>query len=317
MRRARPLLGTFVEIAAAASSPARAHAAIDAAFAAVERVHRLMSFHDPASDVSRLNRDGADRAIAVHPWTYAVLAAAEDFRRASDGLFDVAIAPHLQSRGLLPGDAPSLLRHARTCSGHPRRADRANGCTLRTDVDGRNKPGHDELENIILLPSHRVRFSHPGTRIDLGGIAKGFAADRAAGALRGCGIAHGMVNAGGDVVAFGAPRTIAIRDPRRAGAMLAHVAVADGAVASSARGVADAAPSAIVDPRTGRAAAVVGATVLARDGLTADALTKLVMLRGRGAGPLLERYAARALLVAPSGEVHATSDWPETQAHAA
>jgi FAD:protein FMN transferase len=312
IRRARPLLGTVVEIAAAASSRVHAHAAIDAAFAAVERMHRLMSFHEPVSDVSRLNRGAAEMAVAVHAWTYGVLVAAEDFRRVSGGLFDVAIAPHLQSRGLLPlviaspglqGTSPLAGIWAK------RSGEEAVDCFVA------DAPCNDA--RIILLPDNKVRFSHPNTRIDLGGIAKGFAADRAADALREFGIAQGMVNAGGDVVVFGAPRTIAVRDPRDPGSLLAKIVVADGAVASSARGVADAAPSAIVDPHTGRAPAALGATVLAHDGLTADALTKLVMLRGRDAGSILDRFAACALFVSPSGEVHATCDWPEAQTRAA
>ena len=52
------------------------HAAIDAAFAAVARVHRLMSFQESTSDVSRVNRHAATTAVEVHPWTYAVLTTA-------------------------------------------------------------------------------------------------------------------------------------------------------------------------------------------------------------------------------------------------
>ena len=63
VRRARPLLGTFVEIEAAGSSQAGVISAIDAAFEAVATVNRLMSFHDPDSDVSRLNRDAFYRPV--------------------------------------------------------------------------------------------------------------------------------------------------------------------------------------------------------------------------------------------------------------
>jgi thiamine biosynthesis lipoprotein len=54
LRRMRPLLGTFVEIRATGAS-SRLETAVRAAFAAIERVQRLMSFHDPRSDVSRIN----------------------------------------------------------------------------------------------------------------------------------------------------------------------------------------------------------------------------------------------------------------------
>ena len=77
-RRAQPWLGTFVETAATGPSAASVHAAIDGAFATVATVHRLMSFHDDASDVSRVNRHAAVETVRVHPWTYDVLKAARD-----------------------------------------------------------------------------------------------------------------------------------------------------------------------------------------------------------------------------------------------
>ena len=73
VRRARPLLGTFVEISASGTYPGDLHAAVSRAFDIVADVHRLMSFHDRDSDVSRLNREAATRPVAVHPWTYEVL----------------------------------------------------------------------------------------------------------------------------------------------------------------------------------------------------------------------------------------------------
>jgi hypothetical protein len=102
VHRTRPLLGTFVEITATGRPAAAMHAAIDAAFAAVARVHRLMSFQESTSDVSRVNRHAATTAVVVHPWTYAVLTTAADLFRRSDGLFDVTVAPELQALGVLP-----------------------------------------------------------------------------------------------------------------------------------------------------------------------------------------------------------------------
>src|SRR5215471_10326281 len=107
IRRARPLLGTFVEIAAVGQTFDAAEAAVEAAFSAVATAHRLMSFHEADSDVSRLNRNAASGAVRVHDWTYRVLAAAGDLHRRSGGVFDVAVAPALQRMGLLPGTAPS------------------------------------------------------------------------------------------------------------------------------------------------------------------------------------------------------------------
>src|SRR5215471_11476988 len=91
--RARPLLGTFVEIAIAGAANSATEAAVEAAFAAVATVHRLMSFHETASDVSRLNRDAWRKAVEIHDWTYQVLEIAHDVHRRSAGAFDIAVAP--------------------------------------------------------------------------------------------------------------------------------------------------------------------------------------------------------------------------------
>src|SRR6266700_542445 len=98
--RARPLLGTFVEITAAGAPRPEMDAAVNAAFEAIASVHRLMSFHDADSDVSRLNREAPVRAVGVHDWTFQVLQAAVDLHRRSRGVFDVAVAPALQAMGL-------------------------------------------------------------------------------------------------------------------------------------------------------------------------------------------------------------------------
>ena len=261
IRRARPLLGTFVEIAVDGQTFDAAEAAVEAAFAAIATVHRLMSFHE---------------AVQVPDWTYQVLEAARDLHRRSGGMFDISVAPALQRLGLLPG-------------------------------------GHDRIQ---LLAENRVRFADPSVKIDLGGIAKGFAVDRAVEALLGQGIAEGLVNAGGDLRVFG-PRSHAvdIRDPRQPDRALYRVALRDAALASSA-GRFDptcsrhALDSGVIDPATAMPVrSIIGATVCAPSCVIADALTKVVMNAGEGAAAILEHYGANALFVSARGQVHITADW--------
>src|SRR5258708_1327106 len=116
VRRARPLLGRFVEIEAAGAARSELDAAIDAAFDAVARVPRLMSFHEGESAVNRLNREASVRPIEVHAWTFQVLQAAVEMHRRSKGIFDITIAPALQNLGLLPrhGGDPAIARQARS-----------------------------------------------------------------------------------------------------------------------------------------------------------------------------------------------------------
>jgi thiamine biosynthesis lipoprotein len=288
IRRARPLLGTFVEIAVAGAAKSEMNAAIDAAFEAVAGVHRLMSFHESDSDVSRLNREAWVRPTEVHAWTFEVLDAAVDMHRRSNGIFDVTVAPALQTMGLLPrrNDDPPIAPEARS------------------------------FDAIELLAGKTVRFRHPDVRIDLGGIAKGFAVDRARDVLRGFGIPSGLVNAGGDLAAFGAgPQSIHVRNPRDPRRLIGRVELTDAALASTARRFdpfqsAETAGSAIIDPGTGRPAdSSDGATVRARSCIIADALTKIVMIAGTDALELLEHYNASALLISTDGDVQITPDW--------
>jgi thiamine biosynthesis lipoprotein len=282
--RARPLLGTFVEVAVFAAGP-HGHAAIDAAFAAVAKVHGLMSFHDPDSDISRLNREASARAVTVDPWTFEVLQMAVDLHGRSNGAFDVAVAPALQELGLLPQHEDRVSHHRSRC---------------------------DAIE---LRPACAVRFRDPCVRIDLGGIAKGFAVDRAVEVLRQSGAAGGLVNAGGDLAAFGPmSHPIHLRDPRDTRVVMGEVAMTDGALASSGGGLDpfsswEVAAPRILDRRTGRPPrGVVGATVRAPSCMVADALTKIVMIEGESADALLTHFQAAALLVSADG-ISASRGW--------
>jgi FAD:protein FMN transferase len=291
VRRTQPLLGTFVEIAAAGAERDDLQQAIDEAFAAVAQVHRLMSFHDPHSDVSLLNREASTRAVAVHAWTYQVVETAMEIHRQSSSVFDVTVAPLLQQCGLLPRDADD-------------------------PAPAMDQPSAEAA--IELLGEGRVRYRHPRTRIDLGGIAKGFAVDRALDVLRQHGLTRGLVNAGGDLAAFGPePELVHIRHPASPGQVLGSAAIANAALASSGRTfdllqLSAAGNCAVFDPVTQRPVrGIVGATVRAPSCMVADALTKVVMIVGEGAESLLRRYRASALFVLESGDVWITPDWQD------
>ena len=288
IRRARPLLGTFVEIEASGGASSEIVAAIDAAFEAVASVHRLMSFHEPTSDVSRVNREAWRQPVTVHAWTFQVLEAALEMHRRSRGVFDIAVAPALQAIGLLP-----RLEHDAPPNAHAR-----------------------SFDAIELLPAGAVRFRDAAVRIDLGGIAKGFAVDCALDALRGLGVTSGLVNAGGDLAVFGPEaQRVHVRNPRDPRRLVCSIDIAGTALATTARRFdpvqsADTTSSAIIDPGTGQPAqAIDGATVRAPSCMVADALTKIVMISGTDAIDLLEHYHASALLISTDGELQITPDW--------
>ena len=292
IRRARPLLGTFVEITAIGPGPSELETAAEAAFAAIAKVHRLMSFHEPASDVSRLNRAAATRPVRVDAWTWDVIAAALDLNRRSHGAFDIAVAPLLQDAGLLP----------------PTAADRAGDGAMAGD-------------SIEMLAGRRIRCRGVGMRIGLGGIAKGFAVDRAIAALRARRVTTALVNAGGDLAGFGPKAwTVHIRDPRDPRETIGAIEIRDEALASTGGGFNPTAlplvaRTAVFDPRTRVPAdKVAGATVRAPSAMLADALTKLVMIDGESTAPLLTQFGASALMVGRDGDIRVTSCWQAPRA---
>ena len=296
LRRAQALLGTFVEIDVTDANQRDAERAVEAAFSVVAEVHRLMSFHEASSDVSRLNRAASNGAVVVHPWTCAVLEMAVEMNRHSAGAFDIGVAPALQRTGQLPGGSKAWP----TAASMP------------------------TAEAIELLADNHVRFLHPSVLIDLGGIAKGFAVDRAIEELRARGVRSAMVNAGGDLAAFGPEaRVIHIRDPRSPSRLMCQIEVSNRALASSARRFdpfrsADTADTAVIEPKTQMPArAAHGATVCAPSCMVADALTKVVMVAGKRAAAPLARFHASAIFVSTDGDIHTTSDWQGVLQHAA
>lgn len=274
VRRLRPGLGTFVDIRARGESEAGLRAAVESAFAAIRRVHGLMSFHDPASDVSLLNRRAAHGAVPVSAWTWTVLREAQRLSRLSAGAFDITVGGVLVRQGFLP--SPGGLAPARGAS----------------------------WRDLELLPGRRVRFRRR-LWIDLGGLAKGFAVDRAVAALRAAGVTAGSVNAGGDLRVFGAcAERILVRHPASPQCAVALCRLRGGAVATSApyfamrrRGGRRVSP--LRDPRTGRSCTrAVSVSVRAATCLRADALTKLVLADPARARAVLKVYRARAWIMA-------------------
>ena len=257
LRRARPLLGTLVEINVAGAKH-DAGRAIDAAFAAVAEVHSSMSAQEETSDVSRLNRLAHERPVAVHEQTWHVLRIAERISEASAGAFDVT----------------------------------------------ESAAGWKAVE---LLDGCRVRF-HASLRVDLGGIAKGYAVDRAARILRERGIENFVVNAGGDLRVGNVPQTIYVRRPDAPWLVDPLAQVSAAAVATSGPRAAGDAGGPVIVPATGEALALASSiSVLAADCVIADALTKVVALLGPAAAPVLARFGAEACVTTAGGLRHRVS----------
>jgi thiamine biosynthesis lipoprotein len=265
-RREEAIMGTEIMVELQAPSREAAEVAIAAVMSEMHRIDATMSPHKPDSELSRVNAGAAAGPVEVSPGMFGLLSRATAFSKLSGGAFDITFASvgHLYDyrAGVAP-DASAL----------------ADALPL---IDWR----HVMLDHA----THSVRFARPGVRIDLGGFAKGHAVDTAVAILRRLGIAHAMVAAGGDSHVMGSrgdrPWTVAIRDPRREGAVVAVLPLEDVSISTSGDyerfferdGVRC---HHLLDPRTGRSpAGVRSVTIIADDGLTTEAFSKTVFVLG-------------------------------------
>ena len=264
-RRARPLLGTVVSIEVSGGASSRQlTAAIDAAFEAVVRVQRCMSFHDAASDLSALNRAAVGEVASVDPWLAEVVQSAKELCDISAGHFDPGVAPVLVRQGVLPP------------------------CATAEEI------GRSTVQNLRVYDSGSVVKIGPAV-IDLGGIAKGFAVDMAVRALQELGVEEGIVNAGGDLRVFGpTSHAVTLRHPFSPGVVSEPFELRNLACCSS---VSEPQGPTCIDPLLQAPLPCKAAvTVVAAEALWADALTKLALLQdGYLAPEVLERYSAAVL----------------------
>jgi len=276
IRRCRPLLGTFVEIVARGRDERLLGRGIEAGFDAIARVNGLMSFHNPLSDVSRMNRNAFPKGVIVHPWTWQVMKAAKRFAEESQGTFDITVARLLVDWNYLPRSSYQFSSTATS-------------------------------RDIFLRRNYEVFFRR-GLIVDLGGIAKGFAVDRAVDALKENGVECGIVNAGGDLRTFGAAsQLIHLRHPSDPTRVTGAVRLRERAMASSGtyferRKYRGKYVAPLLDGRTGQSGrGLISVSVAAAECMVADALTKIVFALREEAAGLLAQYHADAVLLERNG----------------
>lgn len=285
LRRARPLLGTIVEITACGAAPAVLASGVEAAFKIISLLQSRLSYHDSSSELSLVNREAYRRAVSVSDSTFKLLLLAQQIHLASEACFDPVIAPLLEKSGHLPKPAQTGR------------------------VSGRAK-----FSDVVLLPENRVRFAR-ALRIDLGGIAKGFAVDYAIKILQAAGVPSGLVNAGGDLRAYGHRAwPIVVRDPAMPARFHALGSLCEGAVATSAvyfsrrRAPSGRWTSAIINPLSRRPwLARASISLRAPEAATADALTKVLAIQGiERSKKLLESFGAEGWWLSHRGFVRST-----------
>jgi thiamine biosynthesis lipoprotein len=301
-----PQMGTQMRLVAYTDNEARARTAMRAAFDRVADLNGTLSDYQPTSELMRLCARAGQGPVAISPDLFRILDVAQTLARRTNGAFDVTSGPltHLWRRARRFSEVPATSRvtEARALSGfHHLHLDAAkNTATLDT----------------------------PGMALDLGGLAKGYAADEAIAVLESHGLTRALAALGGDIVVSAPP-------PERDGWSIDVSALdAPGAPHPTALVLRDAAISTagdaeqwmtadgvryshILDPRTGWPMTIRSSTtVIARRGLDADRLDTAIAVLGPDEGlPLAEETPGAAVLTVRQEQnghitIHQSSRWP-------
>jgi thiamine biosynthesis lipoprotein len=289
--REEAIMGTRCAVELWATDRAGGNAAIEAVLADMRRIDALMSTYKADSEISRVNANAAREPVAISAELFALLQTAQHYSALSKGAFDITYA----SVGYLYDYRQHFHPDARTLAAALPAVDYRQ---LRLDPEKRT-----------------VAFGKPGMRIDLGGIAKGYAVDRGIDILKARGFGHAMVNAGGDTRVsgdrFGKPWVIGIRHPDRKDEVALRIPLEDAAFSTSGDyeryfdegGVRY---HHIIDPKTGQSPrAVRSVTIIASNATRTDGLSKTVFILGPKAGLdfINSLPDADAIIIAADGKV--------------
>jgi len=272
VKRCKPLLGTYVEVSV--SSPNDNNTLLDvtdSVFSEIQRVEKIMSFHDPDSELSYINREAYKYSCPISKDMEEVLTAALALSKKTNGIYDVSIAPSLVRNGLLPNHFPDADEQANW-------------------EDVSIAEGSVSFKKKILM--------------DLGGIAKGYAVDRALCAVESQ-VENITVNAGGDLrMKEWRGESVGIKASNSKGfKSIKCVPMYQAAVATSANYYMEGNVSPIVHPLTKKEVrSKKSITVFASSCMLADALTKLAFL-DQDLMSVISLYGAKAISLDDNGNV--------------
>jgi thiamine biosynthesis lipoprotein len=296
VRRGGRAMGTEVSFAVWTSDEAGALRAIDAGFAEIDRLERMMTTWRDDSDVSRVNHNAGVAPVKVSPETIEVIDAAAHSSEISNGAFDISFYA-LHGLWKFDEDLEKKLP--------PEAALKAR------------LPLIDYRKVIVDHDKSTVYLAKKGMAINLGGIAKGYAVDRAVAVLKKSGFTDAIVQAGGDLMCAGskggAPWSAGVRDPRGGrGDVFAVMKLSNHAFSTAGDYeryfmMDGKRYHHIIDPRTGHPATRSrSVTIYAPSALLADAIDDAVFILGWKKGfEMIEKLDdVGAVVVDDHGEVH-------------
>ena len=292
--RTEAVMGTRVYVQLWADDAGKGNAAIESVMEEMRRIDALMSHYKPDSQVSLINQHAAKEPVQVDPELFDLLRLSTHFSEITLGAFDITYASvgYLYNYPLHVHPTEEQIRTALPA---------VNWRNLQFDA-----------------AHHTIRFGRPGMRIDLGGIAKGYAVDRGVAILKARGIQHALVTAGGDSRLLGdhlgRPWLVSIAhpdEPHNPDKVVTRIPLSDAAVSTSGDyeryfdedGVRY---HHIIDPHTGhpatkvRSATIIGPTATQTDGLSKTAF----VLGPEKALEIINRMPDfDAVLVTPAGKL--------------
>ncbi|MDO9287785.1 MAG: FAD:protein FMN transferase [Thermodesulfovibrionales bacterium] len=303
-------MDTLITISVVSDSDNKAETAIDKAFAEIEKIGNLVNFFSDKSEISGINKNAGKKAAAISYETFEVLEKAIYASEKTNGAFDVTIGPEI----------------------------------ALWDFHNKVKPEDRAIKQKLQLVNYKALtlYKNPpsaylkkkGMLIDLGGVAKGYAADRAVEVMKKNGIKSGLVAIAGDIKAFGLkpdgkPWKIGIRNPRAippnpplakggeggfSDEIMATVDLSDMAISTSGDYeryfiVEGRRYHHILNPKTGYPAdGCRSVSVIAREGAVTDPFSTGIFILGAEKGiKLLEEMGIDGIIVDKDGKIHTTS----------
>jgi thiamine biosynthesis lipoprotein len=244
--------------------------ATSAALDEVDRIDRLMSNYKKESELSRVNREAAKSPVKVDAELFDFIAECLRYSRESDGAFDITVGPLMKAWGFFRGEG-----------------------RMPTDAELVEARNHIGYQHVLLNQNDRtIFFDKAGVELDLGGIAKGYAVDRAVAVLKRYGVNSALVSAGGSTIyGLGYPPAksaweVKVQDPvdRNKTAMTVQLKDQSLSVSGSYEKFFELGGvrySHIMDPRTGKPIqGMLSVAVITRDGLSGDALDNVFYVLG-------------------------------------
>ncbi|MEW6674731.1 MAG: FAD:protein FMN transferase [Nitrospirota bacterium] len=290
-------MDTLVTISVVSNSKDGAEKAIDAAFSEIEKLEKLLNFFSPDSEVSLINRNAGISEVKVSPDTLNILDKALSVSEKTDGAFDVTIGPVI------------------TLYDFHRKIKPEEGRIKK------NLPLVNYKELIINRNKSTAFLKKRGMLIDLGGISKGYATDRAVEVLKKTGINSGLVSVAGDIKAFGLkpdgkPWNIGIRNPRAKGEeddIMATIELKDMAISTSGDyeryfKLNGKRYHHLLNPKTGcPAKGFQSVSIITKEGVFTDAFSTGIFILGPEKGiKVLEAMGFDGIIVDSNGKIYTT-----------